>query len=79
MEVRRPKTFYARVNPLERYSEEKFIARYRLPKDLVRSLAHDYANSDHCSTTGERRGGGLSGEERVCINKCFHIGINNFL
>lgn len=68
MEHRRRKQFYPRVDPMERFSDEKFVERYRLPKDVVRQLAVDYEVLGFCSTSLGARGGGLSGVERVSLN-----------
>lgn len=63
---RRKKVYYPRVNPMTRYEDNKFIARYRVSKDVVRKLAQEFGNSGLCSTSS-RRGGALSVEERVSI------------
>lgn len=61
---RRTKVYYPRVNPMSRYDDKKFIARYRVSKEVVRKLAREFRASGLCSTYS-RRGGGLSVEERV--------------
>lgn len=64
---RRPKTFFPHIDPMERFSDKKFVERYRLPKDVVRALATDYEVLGFCSTSLDARGGGLSGIERVSV------------
>lgn len=64
---RRPKTFFPHIDPMARFSDQKFVERYRLPKDVVRTLAMDYENLGFCSTSLSTRGGGLSGIERVSL------------
>lgn len=65
---RRAKRFYPRINPLIRFETEgKFRRRYRLDKETVRELAEDFGASDF-APQGLRSGGGMSHEERVCIN-----------
>lgn len=64
---RQPKTFFPRVDPMARFSDEKFVERYRLPKDVVRQLASDYEILGFCSTSLSASGGGLSGVERVSL------------
>lgn len=49
---------------MTRYDDTKFIARYRLSKEIVSELAAEFEASGLCSTKTPR-GGGLSVEERV--------------
>lgn len=61
---RRRKVYFPRVNPMKRYDDTKFMARYRLSKEIVSELAAEFKASGLCSTSTPR-GGGLSVEERV--------------
>lgn len=69
MEHRRRKTFFPHIDPIVRFSDHKFMERYRLPKEVVYGLARDYVNLGFCSTSLGTRGGGLSGTERVSKEK----------
>lgn len=64
---RRRPVYRNRINPLIYFDEIDFIARYRLPKDIVRELAQRFARSPYISTLGDPRGRGLHPEERVGI------------
>lgn len=64
---RHRKIYYARINPMERFPDNKFVQRYRISKELVREISADYVNRGFCSTALTGRGGGLSAEERVSI------------
>lgn len=64
---RRRKVYRPRINPLEYFDDEDFLARYRLNKEIVRELSGRFANSQFISTYGDGRGSVISPEERVCI------------
>lgn len=66
--VRRRRVYRPRINPVNYFDEQDFLARYRLPKHIVRELAARFAISPFISTTGDVRGHGLHPEERV--NMC---------
>lgn len=68
---RRSKTYFPRINPILHFSDHKFKERYRLSKEIVQDFANRYANSDFCTTQLDTRGGGLSADERVSIDKIF--------
>lgn len=64
---RRRAVFRNRINPLNYFDDHAFIARYRLPKHIVRELAQRFSVSPYISTVGDVRGRGLDPEERVTI------------
>lgn len=63
--VRRRPVYRQRINPINYFEEHAFIARYRLPKNIVQELAHRFARSPYISTVGDARGRALHPEERV--------------
>lgn len=68
------KTYFPRINPMIHFSDEKFMERYHLSKDIVRELDTLYANSDFYTTQLDTRRGGLSADERASY---FYF-INNY-
>lgn len=62
---RRERVYRYRIDPFEYYDELDFIARYRLDKEIVRQLAHRYANSPYISILGDTRGSGINPQQRV--------------
>lgn len=62
---RREKVYRNRINPIQHFDEQDFIARYRLNKDVVRHLSVRFGNSPYISTQDDPRGRGLTYEERV--------------
>ena len=62
---RRPKEYYDRVNPMNRYTDEKFRSRYRLSKEIIRQLADGFARSRFAVGLGTGIGGGIGHEARV--------------
>lgn len=64
--------YYPRIHPLERYTEKKFQARYRLTKNIAAAMADDFGLSEH-STAGLPGGGAISHRDRVrrIINNSF--------
>lgn len=63
---RRRREYFDRIQPFERYREDKFQARYRLTKEIAGELADDFGQSDF-ATSGRPMGGGLSHRDRVRI------------
>lgn len=66
---RRRKTYYPRVDPFERYNNQKFSEHYRLSKDLVQEIARDFEASGYSSTALSTKSGALSFEERVSVTE----------
>ena len=64
---RLPREYYDRIHPFERYTDAKFLARYRLTKELAGRLADDFGESAF-ATFGRSRGGGLSHRDRVSVH-----------
>ena len=64
MAQRARREYYPRVNPLQRYNDQKFRRRYRLDKKSVIEIAEDFGRSQF-ATKGTRHSGGLSHGERV--------------
>lgn len=62
---RRPREYFARVHPFQRYSDRKFQARYRVTKNIAAVLADDFGASDFANS-GRPDGGGLSHRDQVC-------------
>ena len=65
---RQRKIYLDRHNPFRKWSEGRFIRRYRLTKKRVKKISKDFgAWTDR--TKGTRTGGGLSYIEQVSVNK----------
>ena len=58
--------YYERIHPFERYTDAKFIARYRINKVLAAELADEFGQSDF-ATRGTLSGGGLSHHDQVSV------------
>ena len=70
---RKRKEYYERVSPFQRYTDEKFLQRFRLTKDVVHLLWEDFSRTPFASTKGTRRSKGLLHEERVCTLSLIRI------
>ena len=57
---RRKRKFRVRLDPRKLWPNEKdFMARFRLPVELVEHLSKMFARSKACTTKGTKRGGGI--------------------
>lgn len=69
--------YFPRIHPLERYSETKFQARYRLTRNMAAALADVFGRSEF-ATSGRQWGGGLTHRDRVSGILTIYISLVQF-
>lgn len=70
---RKRKVYLERHNPFRKWSEGRFVRKYRLSKKRVKKISKEYGAWTE-RTKGSRVGGGLSFIEQVSILPCRLVG-----